>query len=196
MSESHTDELESERSEALRRSIRQSSTNDTDTTAEVPRAQWLAKRTKRTQPVDASGDDSRETRPPEADTGSSNPHSRAKTAKNSPGSGVISLPRPPAQKSDEFRSQKRQTSPRSTIVELAAQRLADYLPRGSYRVLTGRTIYDAVTPSELARLICRGAIVGVDKIMLDDGPWHPTSKHPALSRIRALFGTDLRAVLD
>lgn len=193
MSESHTDELEHERSEALRQSIRASGARDSDATAEIPKAQWLIQRARCDPDADTPMPDGRETRPPEADTGRSNP--RPKPDKGT-GSGTISLPRPPSSRSDEFRSQKRPTSPRSTIVELAAQRLADYLPRGSYRVLTGLTIYDAVTPSELARLICRGAIVGVDKLMLDDGPWYPTSKHPALARVRALFGADLRAVLD
>lgn len=196
MSESHTDELESERSEALRQSMRDPAAEDSDATAEIPKAQWLLKRARRRHAAERPAADGHETRPPEADTGRKSPRAKPNDkSDNTQGSGAMSLPRPPTRKSQEFRSQKRDTSPRSTIVELAAQRLADYLPRGSYRVLTGHTIYDAVTPSELARLICRGAIIGVDKIMLDDGPWHHTAEHPALSRVRALFETDLRAVL-
>ncbi|MGM0555102.1 MAG: hypothetical protein ACQEVA_01875 [Myxococcota bacterium] len=204
MSESHTDKLESERSEQLRRAM-----NDTpvpaEETTEFPKAQWLAKRPGRKLGEHTVSDDTRETRPPEADTvHASQPRTKSKQAKKGQGSGVISLPCPPSTKKtsqkthdkSDFRTEQRRTSPRSTIVELAAQKLADYLPRGSYRVLTGNTIYDAVTASELARLICRGAIVGVDKIMLENGPWHATSEHPALARVRALFGADLRAVLD
>lgn len=205
MSESHTDKLESERSEQLRRTMNET-TAAGDETTEFPKAQWLAKKSTRRYGKQGGGEDSRETRPPEADTvHATPPRAKSKQSKKGQGSGVISLPRPKAcdrneQKSardpSEFRTEQRRTSPRSTIVELAAQRLADYLPRGSYRVLTGHTIYDAVTPSELARLICRGAIVGVDKIMLENGPWHYTSDHPALSQVRALFGADLRAVLE
>ena len=97
---------------------------------------------------------------------------------------------------NEFRRCERTTASSGQITDLAAQQIAAYLPEGSYCILAGTIVFDAVSPSELARLVCVGAIEHDDKLMHDDGPWRRMSEHPALSLARELFGPALNAALS
>lgn len=101
----------------------------------------------------------------------------------------------PSADGNEFRRCQRTTASSGGRTDLAAQQIAAYIPDGTYRILAGTIVFDSVSPSELARLICVGAVDREDKLMHGEGPWRKMSEHPALSVARELFGSDLNAAL-
>jgi hypothetical protein len=149
MSDSHTDKIDSQRSDELRSSMVASGAVELDDSGNISTTGW----------------------------------SRVDTRESTP------LP-------NQFRQGEQTTVPKGGLSDIAAQQIAAYLPDGCYRILSGTILFDSVSPSELARLICVGAVDHDDKLMLDYGPWRRISRHPALDEAREMFGSDLEAALS